>query len=709
MKRILCGALSALLIFSGIQLPVRAETAGTEETAAVQPEETAATEPEETAATEPVESVPVETQAPETIGPDANERAPQAMTVSNSGIAMLEELEGRGVSSFRTALTQVENSVNSFLSANGLTLTQQQFDALASLQFNCSAVLSGCRVTRLLTGGDYTEVSMANAWCSWVSVGGSYSSKMLERRIRELQVYFYGDYTGNESDPGFRYLVHMPNGGSLEDNRVLCYPRGEAYAALQTATRSGMYFAGWYTAASGGAHITNSMPAAENLIVYAHWSSTPVENPNEDNGGSGEDPVTLKTSEACIQFIKDHEGFSKFAYWDYGQWTIGYGTRCEENEFPDGITEEEADRRLRLMLVDFEKMVDDVLDASPLVHTQSQYDAMISFTFNLGPQWINPKYNIYQYFVYGGYTEMEFVNTMGRWLSSSSEVVDGLARRRIDEADMYLNGVYRLGSTAYVRVVFNAMGGEAEDDYVYYKTGTSLGTLPNAYRTGHYFTGWYDRALSGGTRYTPETAAPARGNVTLYARWETTGLPYQDISRDAWYFEAVSEATDRGLFQGTSETTFEPESTMNRAMLATVIYRMAGSPAGAAKTPFTDVAAADWFADAVAWAYENGVVKGMSATSFAPLQEITREQLAVMLLRYADLCGYDTSARTSLKDFADAAKVSDYAADAMQWAVANGILNGTDGKRLDPAGSATRAQCAAMLVRFQDKFEAPAA
>lgn len=90
MKRILCGALSALLIFTGIQLPVRAETAGTEETAAVQPEETTATEP--------MESVPVETQAPETIGPDANERAPQAMTVSGSGIAQLEELEGRGVS-----------------------------------------------------------------------------------------------------------------------------------------------------------------------------------------------------------------------------------------------------------------------------------------------------------------------------------------------------------------------------------------------------------------------------------------------------------------------------------------------------------------------------------------------------------------------------------------------------------------------------------
>ena len=103
------------------------------------------------------------------------------------------------------------------------------------------------------------------------------------------------------------------------------------------------------------------------------------------------------------------------------------------------------------------------------------------------------------------------------------------------------------------------------------------------------------------------------------------------------------------------------------------------------------------------------MVRGSAARPFGRLQVLRGEQLAGMRLGDADLGGYDTSARASLKDFADAAKVSDYAADAMQWAVANGILNGTDGKRLDPAGSATRAQCAAMLVRFLDKFEAPAA
>lgn len=251
---------------------------------------------------------------------------------------------------------------------------------------------------------------------------------------------------------------------------------------------------------------------------------------------------------------------------------------------------------------------------------------------------------------------------------------------------------------------------EAEDDYVYYKTGTSLGTLPDAYRTGHYFTAGMTRALSGGTRYTPETAAPARGNVTLYARWETTGLPYQDISRDAWYFEAVSEGNEPRPVPRHERDDLRAGEHDEPRYAGNGNLRPGGfCPRARPKTPFTDVAAADRFADAVAWAYENGVVKGMSATSFAPAAGDHARAACRGCCACADLCGYDTSARTSLKDFADAAKVSDYAADAMQWAVANGILNGTDGKRLDPAGSATRAQCAAMLVRFQDKFEAPAA
>ena len=297
---------------------------------------------------------------------------------------------------------------------------------------------------------------------------------------------------------------------------------------------------------------------------------------------------------------------------------------------------------------------------------------------------------------------------------------DSWARESIDKAAEYglMNGVgegrFGLGETIsreqFVTILVRMFGWESvsgEDAAIDIADSWAREFVNTAAANG---------VIDAGGKFRPRDAITRREMAVMLVRALGLGelaradanaaLPFTDVTAQRGY---IAIAYEIGMTTGATETTFEPESTMNRAMLATVIYRMAGSPAGAAKTPFTDVAAADWFADAVAWAYENGVVKGMSATSFAPLQEITREQLAVMLLRYAGLCGYDTSARASLKDFADAAKVSDYAADAMQWAVANGILNGTDGKRLDPAGSATRAQCAAMLVRFLDKFEAPAA
>lgn len=298
MKRILCGALSALLIFTGIQLPVRAETAGTEETAAVQPEETAATEP--------MESVPVETQAPETIGAGCERARP----AGHDGQRQRHRY-ARGAGGPRHL--QLPHGPD----AGGeqreqLPLCKRPDPDAAAVRraglpaVHCSAVLSGCRVTRLLTGGDYTEVSMANAWCSWVSVGGSYSSKMLERAYpQSCRSISMATIPETRVTPASATLSICQTAARWEEQPcpVLSARRDLCRTADGHALRHGI-FAGWYTAASGGAHITNSTPAAENLIVYAHWSSTPVENPNEDNGGSGEDPVTLKTSEACIQFIK---------------------------------------------------------------------------------------------------------------------------------------------------------------------------------------------------------------------------------------------------------------------------------------------------------------------------------------------------------------------------------------------------------------------
>ena len=166
---------------------------------------------------------------------------------------------------------------------------------------------------------------------------------------------------------------------------------------------------------------------------------------------------------------------------------------------------------------------------------------------------------------------------------------------------------------------------------------------------------------------------------------------------DAWYTEAVEYVTEKSLMNGTGETAFSPMLSMSRSMLVTVLYRLAGEPEAGA-CPFTDVPDGTWYTDAVIWAAENGIVTGVSETSFVPDAAITRESLAVILYRYADV--KEQGEKGDLTAFADGASVSEWAADAMSWAVGEGILTGKGGGTLDPQGTATRAEVATMLMRF---------
>ncbi len=140
---------------------------------------------------------------------------------------------------------------------------------------------------------------------------------------------------------------------------------------------------------------------------------------------------------------------------------------------------------------------------------------------------------------------------------------------------------------------------------------------------------------------------------------------------------------------------------MTRAMVVTVLHRMAGTPAVEGSHPFTDVAEGVWYSDAIAWAYENKIVNGVDETLFGVEDSITREQLVTILYRFAEQVGVDTSGRNDLSEFMDAPSVSSYAQDAFQWAVAMEIINGTKGSLL-PLGYATRAQCAKIMVLFSD-------
>ena len=169
-----------------------------------------------------------------------------------------------------------------------------------------------------------------------------------------------------------------------------------------------------------------------------------------------------------------------------------------------------------------------------------------------------------------------------------------------------------------------------------------------------------------------------------------------------WAHAGIDFALKQGLFNGMSATTFEPDGSMTRAMLVTVLWRLDGSRAPAGRNTFTDVPGGQWFTDAVTWAAENGVVNGVGSGKFEPDGRVTREQIATILFRYAAK-RYDTSARADLSVFPDAGRVSAYAREALAWANAVGLVNGTDnghGLILDPQGDATRAQVAVILMRY---------
>ena len=188
--------------------------------------------------------------------------------------------------------------------------------------------------------------------------------------------------------------------------------------------------------------------------------------------------------------------------------------------------------------------------------------------------------------------------------------------------------------------------------------------------------------------------------LTLKAAGKETGWtnPFGDVSSGKWYYGAVSYVMKDALFDAASPKTFAPDAPMTRQMLVTALYRLEGSPSVSISYPFTDVGLSSPYGDAVQWAYENSVVKGVSDTAFGPDLSITREQIAAMLMRYAQYKGEDAAASGSLTNFTDSPQISGYAKDAMAWAVGKGLINGMGNGIVAPKGTATRAQVAQILL-----------
>lgn len=181
-------------------------------------------------------------------------------------------------------------------------------------------------------------------------------------------------------------------------------------------------------------------------------------------------------------------------------------------------------------------------------------------------------------------------------------------------------------------------------------------------------------------------------------------LPFTDVKSGNWFYDAVKYAYEQGLMTGTSATTFALNGTMNRAMIVTVLYRLEKSPAVTGASKFTDVPAGQWYSDAVAWAAANQIVNGYDETTFGPMNAVTREQMAAILFRYEQVKGLENvTLEENLNRFPDQNKISAYAIPALQWAVGQKIINGNADGTLDPTGTATRAQVAQIFTNLLNK------
>ena len=266
-------------------------------------------------------------------------------------------------------------------------------------------------------------------------------------------------------------------------------------------------------------------------------------------------------------------------------------------------------------------------------------------------------------------------------------------------------GGSRKPSVTYYTLHFETNGGSAITDMREANNTRINLTKYVPTRQGHTFIGWYsDHNL---TNQVSEVSLTK--NMTVYAGWradetpDTVANPFTDVFEKDWFYNDAMFVYKNGLMLGTSKTLFSPHGTVTRGMMATILWRMEGSLAPKGENSFTDVEAGRWYADAITWATENGIFAGYSKDKFGPDDPITREQLTAIFYRYADYKGYKLTITGNLDKFEDADKITDYAKMVMQWAVGNGLIKGKSENLLDPQGTATRAEIAAMLHRFIEK------
>jgi len=395
----------------------------------------------------------------------------------------------------------------------------------------------------------------------------------------------------------------------------------------------------------------------------------------------------MTISDAGIKFIEEFEGFSAYIYSDSSQYYIGYGTRCNPGDYPNGITREAAEELLRGELKIYEADVKKMFASSGTIITQNRFDALVSFTYNFGSGWMKSTEELYNYIMTGHYTEIELVNAFGVWCHVGGRPVQRLIERRLGEAAIFLYGDYSTGESAiYNYLIFSPGDGSIESDIAFYKTGEPYGRLPKAKLEGYKFNGWFSQGY-----YKIEPTDIATKNISVTAGWSSGEEPageinYSDVFENDWFYTYVQDLSSRGIVNGYPEGDFKPSGTLTcgealKLILLTTGYQEQKATEAHWASGYLDVAVSKGFV-------EDGEIKDLDAP-------ITR--LMVAHITAKALCFLESDIESPFADTADGYVLSLYK---------HGILEGsTDtGVRLyKPDDNISRAEVSTVVWRLCNK------
>ena len=438
----------------------------------------------------------------------------------------------------------------------------------------------------------------------------------------------------------------------------------------------------------------------------------------------------MTSSQKLLDIIKDCEGFSSTPYWDYSQWTIGYGTGCgrTEGEVPaeywDGISEEKAEELLMEHLSETaEAAVNDFFRQIGRQPKQHQFDAMVDFTYALGTAWVYGS-RVADY-LRNPTTDLQMVRALGAWCRVDGSVSESTASRRIREALIYCYGMYSLpygqiesdvpqidddDLPMFSYVIYDGNDGHLEvhddgqikikdDDINYFLRSDASQTCryteqPVAVRDGYRFAGWTDRNTG---KYLLEGHKVNR-NVRVRAQW--ADLDFEDVGPRDWFTPAVAYCQTNKILEGKNDTYFGVREQTSRAMVVTALYRMADSPEVSGDTGLSDIdGESRYYTDAVRWAVKNKIVSGYEDKTFRPGKPVSRSEMVTFLYRFVrNVLGEDVSSPNMISRFSDWNQIPGFAVGPMNWALNRGIVSGKSGSLLAPQDLANRAQLAKVLM-----------